>query len=104
MRATPSRDKELILEIVRTHPIVFTVEDHALAGGFGSAVLEMLSDEGADVKKIRRLGIPDKFIEQGSREELLRDLGLDEGGISGRFMMEIEKLGIPMPVRAARHR
>ena len=97
-------DKELILEIVRTHPIVFTVEDHALAGGFGSAVLEMLSDEGADVKKIRRLGIPDKFIEQGSREELLRDLGLDEGGISGRFMMEIEKLGIPMPVRAARHR
>ncbi|OHB38804.1 MAG: 1-deoxy-D-xylulose-5-phosphate synthase, partial [Planctomycetes bacterium GWA2_50_13] len=56
-------DKELILEIVRTHPIVFTVEDHALAGGFGSAVLEMLSDEGADVKKIRRLGIPDKFIE-----------------------------------------
>ncbi|HCN19158.1 MAG TPA: 1-deoxy-D-xylulose-5-phosphate synthase, partial [Planctomycetia bacterium] len=58
-------DKELILEIVRTHPIVFTVEDHALAGGFGSAVLEMLSDEGADVKKIRRLGIPDKFIEQG---------------------------------------
>lgn len=97
-------DKELILEIVRTHPIVFTVEDHALAGGFGSAVLEMLSDEGADVKKIRRLGIPDKFIEQGSREELLRDLGLDEGGISGRFMMEIEKLGIPVPVRAARHR
>ncbi|HHT9134119.1 MAG TPA: 1-deoxy-D-xylulose-5-phosphate synthase [Candidatus Avalokitesvara rifleensis] len=97
-------DKELILEIVRTHPIVLTVEDHALAGGFGSAVLEMLSDEGADVKKIRRLGIPDKFIEQGSREELLRDLGLDEGGISGRFMMEIEKLGIPMPVRAARHR
>lgn len=97
-------DKELILEIVRTHPIVFTVEDHALAGGFGSAVLEMLSDEGADVKKIRRLGIPDKFIEQGSREELLRDLGLDEGGISGRFMMEIEKLGIAVPVRAARHR
>ena len=97
-------DKELILEIVRTHPIVFTVEDHALAGGFGSAVLEMLSDEGADVRKIRRLGIPDKFIEQGSREELLRDLGLDEDGISGRFMMEIEKLGIPVPVRAARHR
>ncbi|MFQ5862781.1 MAG: 1-deoxy-D-xylulose-5-phosphate synthase [Candidatus Brocadiales bacterium] len=96
-------DKELILEAVRNHPIVFTVEDHVLAGGFGSAVLEMLSEEGVDLRKVRRLGIPDKFIEQGSRSELLRGLGLDEDGIFKRFMIELEKLDISAPVKVARH-
>ncbi len=97
-------DKMAILEAVRAQPVVFTVEEHSLAGGFGSAVLEMLSEEGADVRKIRRLGIPDRFIEQGSRDELLRDLELDEDGIFRRFMIELEKLDISVAVRSARHR
>ncbi|MCQ4574759.1 MAG: 1-deoxy-D-xylulose-5-phosphate synthase [Candidatus Brocadiales bacterium] len=96
-------DKKTILEAVETHPVVFTVEDHALPGGFGSAVLEMLSEEGADTRKIRRLGIPDRFIEHGSRSELLRDLGLDEEGIFGTFMNELEKSGLHAPVRPVRH-
>lgn len=96
-------DKELILDIVRRHPVVLTVEEHALAGGFGSAVLEMLSDEGSDFSKVRRLGIPDRFIEHGSRSELLRELELDEDGISRRFMLELERSGIAIPARVTRH-
>jgi 1-deoxy-D-xylulose-5-phosphate synthase len=96
-------DKALILEVVKNHPFVLTVEDHSLAGGFGSAVLEMLSEEGEDVRKVRRLGIPDRFIEHGSREMLLRILGLDSEGIYKRFTLEMEKLGF-YPLKVARNR
>jgi 1-deoxy-D-xylulose-5-phosphate synthase len=62
------------------HPVI-TVEDHSVAGGFGSAVLEAASDAGVDTSRVRRLGIPDHFIEHGERGELLADLGLDTAGI-----------------------
>ena len=65
-------------------PLVVTVEEGALMGGFGSAVLEAAADAGLDTSRIRRLGIPDRFIEHGSRTELLADLGLDAAGICGR--------------------
>jgi 1-deoxy-D-xylulose-5-phosphate synthase len=60
---------------------VITVEEAALAGGFGSAVLELAVDEGLDTRPLRRLGIPDRFIEHGERSELLADLGLDVDGL-----------------------
>ncbi len=50
-------------------------------GGFGSAVLEAANDLGIELSRIRRLGIPDQFIEHGEREELLADLSLDARGI-----------------------
>ena len=50
-------------------------------GGFGSAVLEAACDAGLDASRVRRLGIPDHYIEHGERAELLADLGLDEPGI-----------------------
>ena len=53
-------------------------------GGFGSAVLEAAADAGLNTSHIRRLGIPDKFIEHGERGELLADLGLDALGIAPR--------------------
>lgn len=96
-------DNKLILETVKTHPVVLTIEDHVLAGGFGSAVIEMLSDQGVDVRNVHRLGIPDKLIEHGSRAQLLRDLELDEEGIAKRLVAELEKLDIPAPVRSVRH-
>ncbi|MFN3467610.1 MAG: 1-deoxy-D-xylulose-5-phosphate synthase, partial [Candidatus Brocadiales bacterium] len=95
-------DKAVILDVLREHPFVITVEDHALAGGFGSAVLEMVCEEGGDTSKIRRLGIPDRFIEQGPRELLLRMLGLDAEGIYKRFMLERNRLGFYHPLKAAR--
>ncbi|HEX3658388.1 MAG TPA: 1-deoxy-D-xylulose-5-phosphate synthase [Pirellulales bacterium] len=74
-------DSETILRAVETCPFVVTVEEGALAGGFGSAVLEAAADAGLPAGNIRRLGVPDRFIEHGERGELLADLGLDVAGI-----------------------
>jgi 1-deoxy-D-xylulose-5-phosphate synthase len=76
-------DTETILRAIRKTGFVITVEEAALAGGFGSAVLEAASDAGLDTSHVRRLGIPDQFIEHGERGELLADLGLDAAGIAG---------------------
>ena len=75
-------DTETILRAVRECGFVVTVEEAALAGGFGSAVLEAAADAGLDTSRIRRLGIPDHFVEHGERDELLADLGLDVEGIA----------------------
>ena len=64
--------------------VVVTIEEHALAGGFGSAVLEAMAAEGGLGCRIERLGVPDRFIEHGPREALLDDLGLSARGIAGR--------------------
>ena len=53
-----------------------TVEENVLAGGFGSAVVEFLSDRRLFPVPVLRLGIPDKFIPHGKRDELLADCGL----------------------------
>lgn len=74
-------DEDTLCEAFAAHRFVVTVEDHALAGGFGSAVLELASAAGADTRKLVRLGIPDRFIEHGARKVLLKQLGLDAEGI-----------------------
>jgi 1-deoxy-D-xylulose-5-phosphate synthase len=61
---------------------VVTVEEGALMGGFGSAVLETACDAGLPTHRIRRLGIPDEFVEHGDRQELLAHLGLNAAGIT----------------------
>src|SRR6185503_19225127 len=75
-------DTEVVLRAVRECGFVVTVEESSLMGGFGSAVLEAAADAGLNTSHIRRLGIPDKFIEHGERGELLADLGLDAAGIA----------------------
>jgi 1-deoxy-D-xylulose-5-phosphate synthase len=75
-------DRETILRAVDSSGFVVTVEEGTLMGGFGSAVLEAASEAGLDTSRVRRLGIPDRFIEHGTREELLSDLGLDSEGIA----------------------
>ena len=74
-------DAATILRAVGQSPLVVTVEEGVLMGGFGSAVLEAAADAGLDASHIHRLGIPDRFIEHGPRTELLADLGLDATGI-----------------------
>jgi 1-deoxy-D-xylulose-5-phosphate synthase len=69
-------DKETILRAVETLPLVVTVEEGTIEGGFGSAVLEAANMAGVDSRNIIRCGIPDKFIEHGDRGELLSDCGL----------------------------
>lgn len=74
-------DTEVILKAVRECGFVVTLEEAALAGGFGSAVLEAAADAHVDASRVRRLGIPDFYVEHGERDELLADLGLDVDGI-----------------------
>ncbi|MEX0939721.1 MAG: 1-deoxy-D-xylulose-5-phosphate synthase [Pirellulales bacterium] len=75
-------DTETILRAVEQCGFVVTVEEAALAGGFGSAALEAAADAGLSTAGVRRLGLPDRFIEHGERDELLADLGLDAAGIA----------------------
>jgi 1-deoxy-D-xylulose-5-phosphate synthase len=75
-------DQEVLTRAFRECGFVVTVEEGALAAGFGSAVLELAADHGLDASRVRRLGIPDMFIEHGERAELLADLQLDAPGIA----------------------
>jgi 1-deoxy-D-xylulose-5-phosphate synthase len=75
-------DRETILRALRECAFVVTVEEAALMGGFGSAVLEAAADARVNSTHVHRLGIPDAFIEHGERGELLADLGLDATGIA----------------------
>lgn len=74
-------DTQAILSAINESPLVVTVEEGALMGGFGSAVLEAAAEAGLNTSHIRRLGVPDHFIEHATRAELLADLGLDVAGI-----------------------
>jgi 1-deoxy-D-xylulose-5-phosphate synthase len=75
-------DREMILRIARRTGVLITVEENSLAGGFGSAVLELLESEGISGITVKRIGIPDRFIEHGSQAQLREDLGLDANGIT----------------------
>jgi 1-deoxy-D-xylulose-5-phosphate synthase len=75
-------DRDMIIECARTHSLIVTIEDNALIGGFGSQVLECLASEGIE-KEVLCLGIPDRFIHQGSVDKLREELGLDPEGIAG---------------------
>ena len=74
-------DKKTVLRALRDSSFVVTVEESALQGGFGSAVLELAADASVDAGHVCRLGIPDQFIEHAERSELLAQLGLDTDGI-----------------------
>jgi 1-deoxy-D-xylulose-5-phosphate synthase len=74
-------DQATLLKAVEELPVVVTVEEGMLAGGFGSAVLEAAHAAGLDTRRVVRLGIPDRFVEHGERGELLAALGLDVDGI-----------------------
>src|SRR5262249_57245941 len=74
-------DKAALLKAVEEVPLVVTVEEGTLEGGFGSAVLEAAHGAGLDTRCVVRLGLPDRFVEHGERGELLEELGLDVAGV-----------------------
>ena len=76
-------DSELIIAQAEKVPFVITAEENSLQGGFGAAVLELLSDTGLTIP-VLRVGIPDNFVGQGTQKELRAQLGLDAEGIMGK--------------------
>ena len=75
-------DRDMVERALRETGFVVTVEEGCLMGGFGSAVLEVASELSLDTSRVKRLGIPDRFIEHADRGELLADLGLNPAGIA----------------------
>ncbi len=86
MRFIKPLDTELLAEVWRRHHDVVTVEENALTGGFGAAVLEWAAAHGeAEPPRVLTLGIPDAFQEHATRAELLHDMGLDAEGLAARI-------------------
>jgi 1-deoxy-D-xylulose-5-phosphate synthase len=75
-------DVDLLARLFEECRFVVTIEEGALAGGFGSAVLEAACSHGWDTRIMRTLGIPDRFVEHGDRNDLLSEMGLDAKGIA----------------------
>ncbi len=73
-------DKDAIIRAATTSKRILTVEENVLAGGFGSAVLEVLEEAGMNVP-VKRIGVPDIYVEQGTQAQIRRRLGLDARGI-----------------------
>jgi len=80
MRFVKPLDEELTLHLAQTHDLLVTVEENAVMGGAGSAVLEFLESRGATVP-VLQLGLPDRFVEHGDPAKLLAACGLDQEGI-----------------------
>ena len=77
-------DEKLLVRLAQECGCIVTIEENALAGGFGSAVLEFLEQQELYDIPVLRLGIPDSFIAHGKRQALLQELGLDAAGIAAK--------------------
>ncbi|MDD4602015.1 MAG: 1-deoxy-D-xylulose-5-phosphate synthase [Negativicutes bacterium] len=86
-------DEAMLRRVARDVGVIVTVEDNVLAGGFGSAVLETLNTYNLNWVKTLRIGFPDKFIEHGTRAELLELYGLSPTKIAGRVSLFMQQYG-----------
>ena len=75
-------DEQLLEKVFAECKFVITAEEAALIGGFGSAVLELACERGWDTRNMRRVGIPDHYMDHGDREDLLADVGLSADGLA----------------------
>jgi 1-deoxy-D-xylulose-5-phosphate synthase len=85
-RSIKPLDTITLADIARTTGALLTVEDHVLAGGFGSAVMEFLQTEGMHHIKVESMGFPDRFIEHGTQTRLFQEYGLTAEGIEQRVL------------------
>jgi 1-deoxy-D-xylulose-5-phosphate synthase len=97
MRFVKPLDEELVLRLAAKHNALVTIEENAVAGGAGSAVIELLASC-ATVLPTLTLGIPDQFIEHGSRDDCLAQAELDQASLSAA----IERWWSPLAGKQAR--
>jgi len=86
-------DRKLICSLGKEMPLLVTVEENVLQGGFGTAVLECLSDEGITPPPLLRLGIGDTFVEHGAQEILRSKYGIDGAGIAKAVSEAVKNIG-----------
>ena len=99
MRWAKPLDRALLLELAQQHDCLVTIEDGALDGGAGSAVLEALQEAGL-LRPVLRLGLPDRFIEHGDPVKLMALLGLDAAGIEASVRAWPACSGLPAAAAA----
>jgi len=92
MRFVKPLDEALIVELAKTHDAFVTLEDNAIAGGVGSAVAECLAAHGISLP-ILHIGLPDVYLEHGSREEVLTMAGLDLPSIRNAIRVRFPQSG-----------
>jgi len=92
MRFLAPLDSEALHTVLNKFDRIITVEDGVLKGGLGSAVIEFMCDNGYNAE-IKRLGIPDYFVEHGTQEELIRECGFDRDSIV-KAVNEMVKKGV----------
>jgi 1-deoxy-D-xylulose-5-phosphate synthase len=80
MRFLAPLDEDALHSVFRGFKNIITVEDGVLKGGLGTAVIEFMCDNGYSAR-VKRLGIPDYFVEQGTQDELIRECGFDTDSI-----------------------
>jgi 1-deoxy-D-xylulose-5-phosphate synthase len=96
MRFIKPLDTGLIREMCESHDMLVTVEENSVAGGAGSAINEAMAEMGI-VLPVLNIGIPDQFIEHGSREDCLSSAGLDSDGILLQVTERLKSLGLESP-------
>jgi 1-deoxy-D-xylulose-5-phosphate synthase len=84
-------DRDLFRDLLGRVPRLITVEDHVIAGGFGSALIEFLADEGLAGVEVKRLGVPDRFIPHGTQEELRKLCGFDKDAIAQAVLQMVRR-------------
>ena len=102
MRFVKPLDEETVLRLAANHALIVTIEENAISGGAGSAVSECLAAHGCECA-IHHIGLPDRFIEHGSREESLEMAGLDEAGLARQIAQVWPVQTAPLAVAGARH-
>ena len=90
-------DTATILPALELAPFAVTVEEGMLAGGFGSAVLEAACDAGIETARLHRMGISDRYVEHGDRQDLLAELGLTAEGIAAECRRSAAQSEGPRP-------
>jgi 1-deoxy-D-xylulose-5-phosphate synthase len=84
-------DRGLFRDLLLRVPRLITVEDHTVVGGFGSALLEFLAEEGITGVEVRRLGVPDRFVTHGTQDELRKLCGFDKDAIAQSALQMIRR-------------
>lgn len=90
MRFVKPLDEDLLHQIAKKFTRIITIEDGTIVGGFGSAVLEFMNDNGYKVF-VKRMGVPDRFIDHGTPQELYKECGIDKDSIVSAVKAMINK-------------
>ena len=80
MRFLKPIDEDILHEVFKNHKNIITLEDGSIIGGLGSATIEFKNDNGY-TSKVKRMGVPDKWVEHGTQQELYKECGYDKEGI-----------------------